>query len=52
MSIALNRLEYFDKFCIRTDTDKMYQEIVKYHLGLAEALTRFKFWKSEIALIL
>ena len=30
----------------------MYQEIVKYHLELAEALTRFKFWKSEIALSL
>ena len=48
LSITLNRLEYFDKI-LHThwywqDVD---QQIVKCHLGLAEALPRFKFWKSE-----
>ena len=46
--LLLNRLEYFDKIL---DTHWYWQdeaqEIVKCYLGLAEALPRFKFWKSE-----
>ena len=44
----LNRLEYFDKI-LHTHWywQDVAQEIVKCHLGLAEALPRFKFWKSE-----
>ena len=48
MSITLNRLEYFDKI-LHTYWywQDVAQEIVKYHLGLAEALPRIKFWKSK-----
>ena len=32
--------------CIHIDIDDVAQEIVKCYLGLAEALPRFKFWKT------
>ena len=43
-----NRLGYFDKI-LHTQWywQDVAQEIVKCHLGLAAALPRFKFWKSE-----
>ena len=48
MSITVNRLEYFDKI-LHTHWywQDVAQEIVECHFGLAEALPRFQFWKSE-----
>ena len=48
MSSTLKPMEYFDKI-LHTHWywQDVAQEIVKCHLGLAEALPRFKFWKSE-----
>ena len=48
MSITLNRLEYFNKILhTHWNWQDVAQEIVNCYLGLAEALPRFRFWKSE-----
>ena len=48
MTITLKPFGIFDKI-LHTHWywQDVAQEIVKSHLGLAEALPRFKFWKSE-----
>ena len=49
----LKWVEYFDKLLRKHwYWQDVAQGIVKYHLGLAEALPRLKFWKVKIALSL